>query len=506
MDYDNAARDTINAFAPSVSWEELLWLLPHEILGATIVFAMLAIAVRRHFFVTTVITTSGLIAAALAASLQFSHLAQGAPSVLVTPLFLIDAFAVFFVIVLCLGALALAILGFGYFARLDDAREEFQLLLLLATLGAVTLASSAHFVSVVIGLEMLSMALYGMIAYPIHSKVGAEHSLEAAFKYLVLSAVASATMLFGMALIYSQTGALEVVGSANSMLRYASPLALFGVMLVFVGIAFKLSLFPFHLWTPDVYEGAPLPSVTLLATLGKVAVGAFFLRFLIHSHLLLNESVTLVLALLAVASILAGNVLALRQTNLKRLLAYSSIAHMGYWVVALLSGVSLGSQNMAASAAAFYLLTYAALSLGAFACLSIASSSESEAGVLSDYRGLFWRSPWLALALSVMMFGLAGIPLTAGFIAKFQVFFAAVESSQWGLLAALVLGSAIGLFYYLRVIYQMLQPAGEEGRTLRDLGLESVGSVITITLVVLFVLWAGILPEPLLVLIAALFG
>jgi NADH-quinone oxidoreductase subunit N len=209
---------------------------------------------------------------------------------------------------------------------------------------------------------------------------------------------------------------------------------------------------------------------------------------------------------LAVASILAGNVLALRQTNLKRLLAYSSIAHMGYWVVALLSGVSLGSQNMAASAAAFYLLTYAALSLGAFACLSIASSSESEAGVLSDYRGLFWRSPWLALALSVMMFGLAGIPLTAGFIAKFQVFFAAVESSQWGLLAALVLGSAIGLFYYLRVIYQMLQPAGEEGRTLRDLGLESVGSVITITLVVLFVLWAGILPEPLLVLIAALFG
>ncbi len=218
-----------------------------------------------------------------------------------------------------------------------------------------------------------------------------------------------------------------------------------------------------------------------------------------------------VVALVAMASILAGNLLALRQTNLKRLLAYSSIAHMGYLLIAVLSisvpSVSSGNatSSLALESALFYLLVYSLLSLGAFGCAILVSSSEAEAAGVEDYRGLFWRSPWLASALLVMVLGLAGIPLTAGFIAKFQVFFAAVSDSQWGLLGALVIGSAVGLFYYLRVVYQMLMPVSETEKpfALREIGLESLGVPVVIAVLTLVVLWVGIYPEPLFALITA---
>jgi NADH-quinone oxidoreductase subunit N len=313
-------------------------------------------------------------------------------------------------------------------------------------------------------------------------------------------------MLFGMALIYAATGSLGFLDISVS----TGSLFYLGLLMLFVGAAFKLSLVPFHLWTPDVYQGGPLPAVAFLATLGKVAVAVFAIRLFSQPQIGQLPVVTSVIALVAVASILVGNLLALRQTNLKRLLAYSSIAHMGYLLVAVLSIsaataiTEVEDSAFALESALFYLLVYSLLSLGAFGCALLVSSSEDEAAGVGDYRGLFWRSPWLASVLLVMVLGLAGIPLTAGFIAKFQVFFAAVGDSQWGLLAAMVLGSAIGLFYYLRIVYQMLMPVldTEESFALREIGIESLGVLAVLAVLTVVVLWVGVYPEPLFALIA----
>jgi len=495
---------------PAVDFDDLLLLLPHELIGLAIVVGMLSVAIGRNHFLSTVISTAGMFAAGVAAAVQLYELTMGAATTMVTALFVIDALSALFITLLTFSAIGIAIMSFAYFHKLDDARDEFQLLLSLATLGAITLVSSAHFITVVIGLEMLSMALYGMIAYPVHCSGWTANSLESAIKYLTLSAVASATMLFGMALIFAATGTLVFLEIAVS----AGPLFYIGLLMLFVGAAFKLSLVPFHLWTPDVYQGSPLPAVAFLATLGKVAVAVFVIRLFSQPQIGEIVAVSTVVALVAMASILAGNLLALRQTNLKRLLAYSSIAHMGYLLIAVLSisvpSVSSGNatSSLALESALFYLLVYSLLSLGAFGCAILVSSSEAEAAGVEDYRGLFWRSPWLASALLVMVLGLAGIPLTAGFIAKFQVFFAAVSESQWELLGALVIGSAVGLFYYLRVVYQMLMPVSEtdEPFALRVIGFESLGVPVVIALLTLVVLWLGVYPEPLFALITAASG
>ena len=491
---------------PALDLDGLLLLLPHEILGLAIVIGMLSVAIGRNHFVSTLISTAGMFAAGVAAAMQLYELSMGEASRMVTPLFTIDPLSTFFITLLAFSAMAVAIMSFAYFHELDDVRDEFQLLLSLATLGAVTLASSAHFITAVIGLEMLSMALYGMIAYPIHSGDWAAHSIESAIKYLVLSAVASATMLFGIALIYAATGSLGFLQIAES----TGSLFYLGLLMLFVGAAFKLSLVPFHLWTPDVYQGGPLPAVAFLATLGKVSVAVFAIRLLSQPQIGQLAAVTSVLALVAVASILVGNLLALRQTNLKRLLAYSSIAHMGYLFVAMLSIsapstlVEKQDPAFALESALFYLIVYSLLSLGAFGCSLLVSSSEDEAAGVEDYRGLFWRSPWLASVLLIMVLGLAGIPLTAGFIAKFQVFFAAVGDSQWGLLAAMVIGSAIGLFYYLRIVYQMLMPVidTEPPFVLREVGIENIGVPAVLAALTFVVLWLGVYPEPMFKLIA----
>ncbi len=489
------------SLSTALDWASLKLLLPHGIIAAVIVLLMLAIAIKRNHFSATLISTAGLISASVVASIQLvSQLLaanDAADRIFVTPLFAVDSMSVFFVSLLCFSALAIAISAYAYFSRAQEAKEEFQLLLLLATLGAITLASANHFASVIIGLEMLSMALYGMIAYRIHMTNGGAASLEGAIKYLVLSAVATATMLFGTALIYAESGTL-VMNELSS--GTASPILIAGFVMLIAGVAFKLSLVPFQLWTPDVYQGGPLPAVAFLATLGKVAVVAFLIRLLLISGLLTVYAMWQLIALVAVASIIIGNLLALRQTNLKRLLAFSSVAHMGYLLVAILSS-SLSTDSFAA--ALLYITVYSLLSLGAFSCISMVSSSEAEVDELANFAGLFWRDPWLAAAMSLMMFGLAGIPLTAGFIAKFKVFFVGVSAAEWGLLIALIVGSVIGLFYYLRVIFTMLMQSDSEELLaelipLRIVDLDSTGLVIVIAATSVAVLLLGVYPEPVL--------
>ncbi len=462
---------------------DLLALLPLLILGGTAVAAMLGVAVRRSHAFTSALTVCGLALAFVSVFVS----ATVAPRT-VTPLLVVDPFGLFYVGLLVAGALLTALLCVPYLGRMDDNREELYILLLLATLGSCVLAESRHLVSFFLGLETLSVSLYAMIAY-----TRAEpRSAEAGLKYLITAAASSAFLLFGMALLFSGSGTMVLPTLVRRLAPggVPGPFLLVGVALVLVGIGFKLAVVPFHLWTPDVYQGAPAPVTGFVATVSKGGVLAVLLRlltFLGSGH----EPLVAVVALFAVASMFFGNLLALLQKSVKRLLAYSSIAHMGYLLVAVLaSGV------LAVEAATFYLVTYFVTTLGAFGVVTVLSGRGGDRDAISDYRGLYWRRPWLAALMSACLFSLSGIPLTAGFIGKYYVVAAAVGSSLWWPVLMLVVNSAISVYYYLRVIVAMYtRPEGEERIAVAPAA-TVVGSVALIGLAVLIV-WLGVAPAPL---------
>jgi NADH-quinone oxidoreductase subunit N len=478
------------------SFNDLLPLLPLLIVTATSVIAMLMIGIRRSYIATGSITITGLLVATLVAVSMMDLTNQQ-----VTPLLIIDQYSLLFTVVVCASAMILAVLSFPYFFELDDQREEYFLLLTVATIGAIVMVSSNHFVSTVLGLETLSMSLYGMIAYPLHSAKSAKFPLEASVKYLVLSAAASGFILFGMALIYAQTGTLSFASVTNlPAAGLGDGYTIVALLMVVSGMAFKLSLAPFHMWTPDVYEGAPLPATAYLATIGKAAMFVVLLRFIQISDALSFDSMVTVLALIAVASMLAGNLLALLQDNLKRILAYSSIAHMGYLMLALIAGHYV-TGTIAVEAITFYLIAYVIMSLGAFGVASVISSSEKEFDSIKEYRGLFWRKPLLAATFIAMLLSLAGIPLTVGFIGKFYIFLSGVESELWVLLGVLVLGSGIGLYYYLRIIYRMFMPE-KHSLPYRVGGVESVSSYAVLAILLFLLLLFGVYPAPIMSIVA----
>jgi NADH-quinone oxidoreductase subunit N len=478
------------------SFNDLLPLLPLLIVTATSVIAMLMIGIRRSYTATGSITITGLLLATLVAVSMMDWTNQQ-----VTPLLIIDQYSLLFTIVVCASAMALAVWSFPYFLELDDQREEYFLLLTVATIGAIVMVSSNHFVSTVLGLETLSMSLYGMIAYPLHSAKSAKFPLEASVKYLVLSAAASGFILFGMALIYAQTGTLSFASVTElPAAGLGDGYTIVALLMVVSGMAFKLSLAPFHMWTPDVYEGAPLPATAYLATIGKAAMFVVLLRFIQISDALSFDSMVTVLALIAAASMLAGNLLALLQDNLKRILAYSSIAHMGYLMLALIAGHYV-TGTIAVEAITFYLIAYVIMSLGAFGVASVISSSEKEFDSIKEYRGLFWRNPLLATTFIAMLLSLAGIPLTVGFIGKFYIFLSGVESGLWVLLGVLVLGSGIGLYYYLRIIYRIFMPE-KHLLPYRVGGVESVSSYAVLAILLFLLLLFGVYPAPIMSIVA----
>jgi NADH-quinone oxidoreductase subunit N len=316
---------------------------------------------------------------------------------------------------------------------------------------------------------------------------------------MVLSAAGSAFLLFGMALLYAEAGSLAF-DSIGKALEHgsSSALAQLGTAMMLVGLAFKLSLVPFHLWTPDVYEGAPAPVAAFLATAAKVAVFAVLLRLYQLSPATAGNWAAGVLTLIAIGSILLGNLLALLQNNLKRLLGYSSIAHFGYLLITLIA-----SQGLAEEAVGVYLVTYVLTSLGAFGVITLMSTPYSgrDADALYEYRGLFWRRPYLTAVLTLMMLSLAGIPLTAGFIGKFYIITVGVQAELWWLLGALVLGSAIGVFYYLRVMITLflVEPNLRRHDAPFNWGQRAGG--LMLMAIAFFAFLFGVYPQPLLELV-----
>jgi len=293
-----------------------------------------------------------------------------------------------------------------------------------------------------------------------------------------------------MALIYARLGTMELARIATLLTTTSnSPLILVGLILIITGIGFKLGVVPFHLWTPDVYEGAPAPVTAFIATVSKGAIFALLLRYFYSSGAQSIRPVLVVFAIIAIASMIIGNLLALLQNNVKRILAYSSIAHMGYLLVAFEAGGS-----MASAAVAFYLVAYFITTLGAFGVITVLSDSQRDADALADYRGLFWRRPLLASIFTVMLLSLAGIPLTAGFLAKFYIVAAGVSGAAWLLVLVLVTSSVIGLFYYLRILVTMYTRTTEVFPTST---IFHPAGVVLIALTVLLV-WFGVYPAILL--------
>ncbi len=427
---------------------DLAALTPLLVLSAAIVVQLLAVSfARRHTF-ALIVTLLGLGGAAAT-----FPCAGGAAMRQVTPLVRMDDFALFFLGAILACAFGVAILAHSYLEKRRENPEEFYVLLLLATLGAGVMAASTHFASLFLGLETLSVALYGLIAYTRSGRL----AVEAGLKYLVLAGASSAFLLFGMALLYAELGTMQFADLAALIATAPSGgiLLAAGIGMMLVGAGFKLAVVPFHFWTPDVYEGAPAPVTAFVATVSKGGRVAVLLRLFLEFGIERTSALFVMLSAIAAASMLGGNLLALLQSNVKRILAYSSIAHLGYLLVAFLAGSAAGSE-MAVEAVTFYIVAYMATSLASFGVVSVLSTRDRDADSLEDYRGLFWRKPWLAGVMTVSLMSLAGIPLTAGFVGKFYVLTSGMEASLYTLLFLLVAGSAIGIYYYLRIVLAML--------------------------------------------------
>jgi NADH-quinone oxidoreductase subunit N len=470
-----------------MSGTDLTAILPFIVLGVTVTIVMLGIAFCRNHRLTALLSVLGLILCLLAIWPASDVAPRQA-----TPLFVIDRYALFYMGLIFAASIAVLLLSYGYLAARRERPEEFYLLLLAATLGAAALVASDHFASFFLGLETLSIALLGLIAYPRdHGK-----PLEAGVKYLILAGISSAFLLFGMALIYARLGSMAFAQIATllSTLDKASPdlYWLTGLALIFAGIGFKLSIVPFHMWAPDIYEGAPAPVAAFVAVVSKGAMFALLLRYFVSANAYGFGPVPMMIEVVAVASILVGNLLALLQNNIKRILAYSSIAHLGYLLVAFLAGGALQIE-----AVTYYLVAYAVMTVGAFGIITVLSTSNAAAEIedLDAYRGLIWRRPWLGGAFAAMLLSLAGIPLTMGFIGKFYAIAAGISATMWPAVIALVVGSIIGLFYYLRVIVAICTPA-PEGATAYAGDVPMVGGA-TLAALTLMLFALGVYPTPL---------
>lgn len=455
-------------------------LMPILMLSLTAIVLMIQASIKRDEKATWIITVVGILLALWGAGYARDF------SQPVTILLQVDNWGLFFTALVLLASLVTVVLSQDSFSSEGESEEEYYLLLVLSALGAVILIQSSHMASLLLGMELMGVALYAMIAFPKKGLL----PLEAAVKYLVLSGCASAILLFGFALLYAATGELSYkgIGEKAALAYISNPLLVMaGTAMVTAGIAFKLSLVPFHMWTPDVYQGAPTPVTGFLATVSKGAVFVALARIYMDAELHQYESLILALSVLAAFSMLIGNLLALLQEDIKRLLAYSSIAHFGYLLIVL---IALTGSEMASEAVTFYLAAYILTTLGAFTVIARVSREDQQKSQISEFEGLFWRNKIQATALTIAMLSFAGIPLTAGFMAKFFVINIAIQGSHWFLLSALVIGSAIGIYYYLRIIFSMSKTSGN------DIGFRDRSGDITALLLTVLILMLGSWPQP----------
>lgn len=410
---------------------------------------------------------------------------------------MVDAggYARFFHILFSLITVLTLLFSFQYSKSRGFSGDEFYGCILFAALGMMLVSAALHWVIFFLGLELLSIALYILIGvHKAHAP-----SNEAALKYFVMGSVASAFLTFGIAVIYAVTGKMDIALSLSTFVVAVNRTGLMmGMSFILVGMGFKLSLAPFHLWTPDVYQGAPAPVTAFLATGSKVALLAALLRFSIHTTELTWITMTPVLWTLAAFSMVLGNITALSQSHLKRLLAYSSVAQMGYVIMALLN-----VKNGGASAVMFYTAAYALMDLGAFGAVGLLSDEEVDRDMIDDYKGLGYSRPWISALLTVCLLSLAGLPPTAGFMGKFAVFETILKTDSVILSRTGIAVAILSIYFYLKVVATLyMRPAEPEGSICApETGL--CGNLACGALLVL-ILWLGIIPSSLFNLISSI--
>jgi NADH-quinone oxidoreductase subunit N len=396
---------------------------------------------------------------------------------------IVDDFARFVKLLALAGAILVLIMAQGYFERERMGRFEFPVLVVFAVLGMMLMVSANDFIALYMGLELQSLGLYVLASFDRDSV----RSTEAGLKYFVLGALSSGMMLYGISLIYGYAGTTNFGAVAEAVTGPAAPLGItFGLVFLTAGLAFKISAVPFHMWTPDVYEGAPTPITAFFSASPKIAAIALFTRTLISAFPDASISWVQIIVFISLMSMALGAVAAIGQNNIKRLMAYSSIGHMGYALIGLASDSPAGVQGLL-----IYLAIYLVTNIGVFACILAMRRGGTYVETITDLSGLAQNRPGFAFALAMLMFSLAGIPPLAGFFAKFYVFLAAVDAGLYLLAVAGVIASVVGAYYYLRIVKLMYfdQPAPAfEPRMDPSLGVLVAGST---AFNLLFVLGAG---------------
>jgi NADH-quinone oxidoreductase subunit N len=432
----------VNIAIPAFNW---LLVEPLGLLAMASVLVLLASLFMRREEEgdLAAVALVGIVASGYALYRLWGHTASGAFAGMIT----IDHFALAIGFVILLAAAAAVALAWSD----RHLGAEYLVQILLATLGMLLFAQASNLVTLFLGIEILSLPLYVLAG--LHPERAG--SREAAVKYVLMGAFSSGILLYGMALTYGATGALTLSDVGQRLAAGAGSLAYLGVALIVVGLGFKLALVPFHSWAPDVYQGAPTAVTAFMSVATKAAAFAALARTLLVGFPYLFHRWLPLLWGIAALTMLAGNLMALRQTSLKRLLAYSGIGHAGYLVVALAAVTGLGL-----FASVYYLVAYAFMNLGAFAVVAGLSREGEEGDALEAYRGLFFRYPLAAGAMVVFLLSLASIPTTAGFMAKLTILLAAVQAGDWPLAAVLVVATMIGLYVYLKVVYTMFDRSG----------------------------------------------
>ncbi len=399
----------------------------------------------------------------------------------------LDNFAIFFTFIFLIAAMLTILMSDAYLKREGYPVGEFYSLILFSTVGAMIMASGTDLMTIFLGLEVLSVSLYVLAGF----FRGQKRSNEAGLKYFLLGAFSTGFLLYGMALIYGVSGTTNLVDIAGffaqSPVSATNPVAIAGLLLMSVGFLFKIAIAPFHMWTPDVYQGAPTPVTAFMSAGPKAAAFAAFMRILLVSLSAMSVTWVSMLWVLAVLTMIMGNFIALNQTNLKRMLAYSSIAHAGYALVGIVAANEIGISGVM-----YYMLAYTFMNIGAFAILVLIGKKGEDNLTLEGFRGLGYKRPLLAVLFTICLFSLMGIPPTAGFTGKFYIFAGAVEAGYLWLAVIGVLNSAVSLYYYLRIMVFMYFKDPEEEFDWVKL---TPGATICVVISVVAVLYMGILPS-----------
>jgi NADH-quinone oxidoreductase subunit N len=406
-------------------------------------------------------------------------------------LYVIDGFGTFFKSVFLIILILVSVVSLRYAAREEIAFGEYYALLLLGVLGMMVMVSSNSFITIFIGLEVMSLAIYilcGLLRDNLKS-------VEASLKYFLLGAFATAFLLYGIALTYASTGTIDVSELGRLAGRHSfdiTPAFLCGMALLIVGFGFKIAAVPFHMWTPDVYEGAPTTITAYMATGVKAAAFGAFLRVFYTGFYPFIDDWSAILWFIAVLTMIVGNIIALVQNNIKRLLAYSSIAHAGYILVAFVTG-----DKALSSSILFYLMVYAFMNVGAFTVVILLGRKGEPNEEIESYAGLAARHPFIALSMSIFLLSLTGIPPLAGFMGKFYIFSSAIKAHYYWLAVIGVLNSAVAAYYYLRVLMYMYFKEPERELGAIDL---SPAYIIVILISIAALLYMGIWPRSILLL------